>query len=49
MICVGTEQLYGDAYLLFWDIRSTKLLGGYWYSHSDDITTVSGFGPNLCC
>ncbi|CAG0889481.1 unnamed protein product [Cyprideis torosa] len=45
LICAGTEQLFGDSYLLFWDIRSTKLLGGYWYSHSDDIVQVK-FHPN---
>ena len=33
-----------DSFLLFWDVRSTKLLGAYWESHSDDITTVK-FSP----
>ncbi|CAG0882137.1 unnamed protein product [Darwinula stevensoni] len=45
ILCAGTEQLFGDAYLLFWDIRSTRLMGGYWYSHGDDVTQVR-FHPN---
>jgi hypothetical protein len=40
-ICGGTELIDDDAFLLFWDIRSTNLLGGYWESHTDDITQVS--------
>lgn len=40
-ICGGTELIHDDAFLLFWDIRSTNLLGGYWESHTDDITQVS--------
>lgn len=40
-ICAGTEKVL-DAFLLFWDARGddTALLGGYWDSHEDDITTV---------
>ncbi|XP_049831952.1 WD repeat-containing protein 89 isoform X2 [Schistocerca gregaria] len=34
----GTELFDGDAFVLFWDIRTSKLLGGYWESHTDDIT-----------
>lgn len=41
VLCAGTELVDGDAYLLFWDIRSRKLLGGYWESHTDDITSVA--------
>lgn len=41
ILSAGTELHEGDAYLLFWDVRNTKLLGGYWESHTDDITTVS--------
>lgn len=29
-----------DAFLLFWDVRTTKLLGGYWDTHQGDITQV---------
>jgi hypothetical protein len=39
-ICGGTELIDDDAFLLFWDVRSTNLLGGYWESHTDDITQV---------
>ena len=44
-ICAGTELVGGDAYILFWDIRSKKLLGGYWESHTDDLTQVA-FHPD---
>lgn len=47
VFCGGTELVDGDAYLLFWDIRSRKLLGGYWESHTDDITSVA-FHPSEC-
>ncbi|KAK6630663.1 hypothetical protein RUM43_014648 [Polyplax serrata] len=40
-ICAGTELYDGDAFILFWDIRSRKLLGGYWESHTDDLTQVA--------
>lgn len=39
-VCAGTELVGGDAFIIFWDIRSRKLLGGYWESHTDDITQV---------
>ena len=40
LICAGSELYDGDAFILFWDIRSRKLLGGYWESHTDDLTQV---------
>jgi hypothetical protein len=40
-MCGGTELVHDDAFLLFWDIRSTNLLGGYWESHTDVVTQVS--------
>ena len=40
IVCAGTEQVGADSYLLFWDARSANQTGGYWESHSDDITTV---------
>lgn len=40
LLTAGTDLYEGDAYLLFWDIRNHKLLGGYWESHTDDITQV---------
>lgn len=30
--------------MLFWDVRQQKLLGGYWESHTDDITQLK-FSP----
>lgn len=40
LLAAGTELTEGDAYILFWDIRNTALLGAYWESHTDDITQV---------
>ena len=40
-LCAGTEKVKDDSYLLFWDIRSTKHLGGYWESHQDDVSHVN--------
>lgn len=45
-LCAGTELFDGDAFLVFGDARSGKILGGYWESHSDDITQVA-FHPLL--
>lgn len=41
ILCCGTEKIRGDAFLLFFETRQRKLLGGYWESHEDDITNVS--------
>ncbi|XP_033626104.1 WD repeat-containing protein 89-like isoform X1 [Asterias rubens] len=38
ILCAGTQAQGDDAYLIFWDCRSTNLLGAYKESHSDDIT-----------
>lgn len=43
LVCCGTDKIMGDAFLLFFDTRQRKLLGGYWESHEDDITDVSFF------
>ena len=40
LLCAGTEKVLRDTFLLFWDSRSRELLGGYWDSHEDDITSV---------
>ncbi|XP_072389071.1 WD repeat-containing protein 89 [Diabrotica undecimpunctata] len=40
LLAAGTDVLGGDAFVLFWDIRNKKLLGGYWESHTDDVTQV---------
>ncbi|KAJ8984304.1 hypothetical protein NQ317_012275 [Molorchus minor] len=45
LLTVGTDLFEGDAYLLFWDTRSSEILGGYWESHTDDITQVK-FHPS---
>lgn len=39
-LVAGTEVFKDDAFLLFWDIRTTNLLGGYWDTHQEDITQV---------
>ncbi|XP_050538555.1 WD repeat-containing protein 89 [Daktulosphaira vitifoliae] len=44
-LVAGTEVITDDSFLLFWDVRTTKLLGGYWDTHQGDITQVK-FHPN---
>lgn len=41
IVCCGTEKVEGDAFIVFYDTRQSKLLGGYWESHFDDITDVN--------
>ena len=46
LLAAGTEQVVGEAAILFWDLRSSgKLLGGYWETHSDDLTSLQ-FSPD---
>ncbi|CAG9762161.1 unnamed protein product [Ceutorhynchus assimilis] len=45
LLAAGTNLFEGDAFILFWDVRSTKLQGAYWESHTDDITQVK-FNPD---
>lgn len=40
LIVAGTALCGTDSFLLFWDARNANLLGGYWESHTDDITEV---------
>ena len=40
ILCAGTELIQDDVFLLFWDLRTGKSLGGYTECHSDDITQV---------
>ena len=40
VLCAGSQLVEDDAYLVFWDNRLPKPLGGYWNSHTDDITQV---------
>ena len=43
-LCAGSEVVDQDAYLVFWDVRQPKPLGGYWESHTDELSTVRGAG-----
>lgn len=44
-ICGGTPLIEADSYLLFWDARKPSVLGGYWETHTDDITQIK-FHPS---
>ncbi|CAL1261098.1 unnamed protein product [Larinioides sclopetarius] len=39
-LCAGTELIREDSFLLFWDRRTGTNVGGYWNSHTDEITHV---------
>ncbi len=34
-----------DSFVLFWDVRNTNLLGGYWDTFGDDVNEVK-FHPD---
>lgn len=40
VLCAGSQVVEDDAYLVFWDQRLPKPLGGYWNSHTDEVTQV---------
>lgn len=40
LLAAGTDLTEGEAFILFWDVRNSNLLGAYWESHTDDITEV---------
>ncbi|KPI94506.1 WD repeat-containing protein 89 [Papilio xuthus] len=40
VLCTGSQLVEDDAYLVFWDQRAPKPLGGYWNTHTDDVTQV---------
>ncbi|EFA03321.1 WD repeat-containing protein 89-like Protein [Tribolium castaneum] len=40
LLAAGTNLFEGDSFILFWDVRKNSLLGGYWESHTDDITQL---------
>ncbi|GBP31949.1 WD repeat-containing protein 89 [Eumeta japonica] len=40
VLCAGSQLVQDDAFLIFWDSRATAPLGGYWNSHTDDITQI---------
>ncbi|XP_076303085.1 WD repeat-containing protein 89-like [Lasioglossum baleicum] len=49
LVAGGTEHIGGDTFILFWDARYTNsklddknnLLGGYWESHMEDVTSLA--------
>ncbi|XP_046553147.1 WD repeat-containing protein 89-like [Haliotis rubra] len=45
LLCAGTEEDGGSAYILFWDRRKAELMGCYDESHQGDITQVK-FHPS---
>lgn len=49
ILCAGTEAIKTDVFLNFFDVRQTKILGGYFESHEDDISQVKFHptNPNL--
>lgn len=51
IICTGTEQINGNVFLLFYDVRERQQLGGYFESHEDDITSLRFHhtNPDILC
>ena len=51
LVVAGTEQVRDESFLLFWDLRQAgRLMGGYWETFNDDITSLSfkpGGGESL--
>lgn len=45
LICAGTDELNHDVYLLFFDIRERRLMGGFFESHQEEVTDVK-FHPS---
>ena len=39
-MCAGTDEIRGDVYQLFFEIRERKLMGGFFESHDEDVTNV---------
>ncbi|KAL1461827.1 hypothetical protein WDU94_013697 [Cyamophila willieti] len=48
LICAGTEEIDGDSFLLFWDVRTGTLHGGYWETHTNDITQSEDDALQFC-
>lgn len=44
-LTAGTEVVNHDAFLLFWDIRSKKMVGGYWETLGEDLSALK-FAPD---
>lgn len=38
LICAGTDELNHNVYLLFFDIRERRLMGGFFESHQEEVT-----------
>ncbi|XP_067630752.1 WD repeat-containing protein 89 [Eurosta solidaginis] len=51
IICTGTEVSYGNAYILFYDVRKRAQVGGYLECHESDITALQfhALNPDLLC
>lgn len=47
ILAAGTDLHSGDAYILFWDVRAKNILGGYWESHTNDVTQVNNACPDI--
>lgn len=46
LICAGTDELNGNVYLLFFDVRERRLMGGFFESHQEEITDVKFHSHN---
>lgn len=40
LICAGTDEINNDVYLLFFDIRERRLMGGFFESHQEEVTDL---------
>lgn len=40
LLCAGTDELNHNVYLLFFDLRDKRLMGGFFESHQEEITDV---------
>lgn len=51
VLCVGTEQHHNNVFMLFYDLRERKQMGGYFDCHQDDVTTLRFHpqNPDLMC
>jgi hypothetical protein len=50
ILCAGTEKIKkDDACVLFWDLRTSSLMGKYSDSHEDDISHVKIYYYVLTC
>ncbi|XP_037948746.1 WD repeat-containing protein 89 isoform X2 [Teleopsis dalmanni] len=51
ILCAGKEKYQDNVFLLFFDIRERRKLGGYFESHTDDITSIRFHerDPDLLC